>query len=196
MLLVVNPRVDNLLSTNQLQLLHDSNSLPSFFEITCGSLWEKSIVLSCLYTGMIMLDLQNAFDTVGHDILCNKLKVMGVRPTKWLQSCLTDRKQKVSANCTAFEVDRKVGDKLQETIGKWGICFHKQNKHSTFKHAFVALNCCMSRDLLHIFCLHVQISAVSIFFLAVATFWYIKHKKITGKQCIHVTNHLYHGFPS
>ena len=63
----------------------------------------------------------------------------------------------------AFEVDRKVGDKLQETIGKWGICVHKQNRHSAFKHAFVALNCCMSRDLLHIFCLHVQISAVSIF---------------------------------
>ena len=52
---------------------------------------------------MIMLDLQNAFDMVDHDILCNKLKVMGVRSTKWLQSCLTVRKQKVSANCTESE---------------------------------------------------------------------------------------------
>lgn len=26
-----------------------------------------------LYTGMVLLDLQKAFDTVSHDILCNKL---------------------------------------------------------------------------------------------------------------------------
>ena len=52
---------------------------------------------------MIMLDLQNAFDTVDHEILCNKLKVMGVRSTKWFQSYLTDRKQKVSVNGTKSE---------------------------------------------------------------------------------------------
>ena len=43
-----------------------------------------------LYTGMIMLDLQKAFDTDVHEILCNKLKVMGVRSIKWFQSYLTD----------------------------------------------------------------------------------------------------------
>jgi len=31
-----------------------------------------------LYTGMIMLDLQKAFDTVDHRILCNKLQSMGI----------------------------------------------------------------------------------------------------------------------
>lgn len=50
-----------------------------------------------------MLDLQKAFDTVDHEIVCNKLKVMGVRSTKWFQSYLTDRKQKVSANGTESE---------------------------------------------------------------------------------------------
>ena len=52
---------------------------------------------------MIMFDLQKAFDTVDHEFLCNKLKVMGVRSTKWLQSYLTDRKQKGSANGTESE---------------------------------------------------------------------------------------------
>jgi hypothetical protein len=50
-----------------------------------------------------MLDLQKAFDTVDHEILCNKLKVMGVRSTKWFQSYLTDRKQNVSAYGTESE---------------------------------------------------------------------------------------------
>ena len=31
-----------------------------------------------LYTGMIMLDLQNAFDTVDYSILCDKLRAMGI----------------------------------------------------------------------------------------------------------------------
>ena len=52
---------------------------------------------------MIMLDLQKAFDTVDHEILCNKQKVMDVRSIKWFQSYLTDRKQKVSANDTESE---------------------------------------------------------------------------------------------
>jgi hypothetical protein len=44
-----------------------------------------------LYTGMIMLDLQKAVDTVDHNILCSKLKVMGVQSVDWFESYLTDR---------------------------------------------------------------------------------------------------------
>jgi hypothetical protein len=43
-----------------------------------------------LYTGMIMLDLQKAFDTIGHNILCSKLNVMGVQSVDWFESYLTD----------------------------------------------------------------------------------------------------------
>jgi hypothetical protein len=49
---------------------------------------------------MIMLDLQKAFDTVNHYILCSKLQTMAVKSTKWFESYLTDRKQKVSVNGT------------------------------------------------------------------------------------------------
>ena len=32
------------------------------------------------YTGMVMIDLQNGFDTVDHDILLQKLKAFGFDP--------------------------------------------------------------------------------------------------------------------
>lgn len=60
----------------------------------------KSQTAQGLYTGMIMLDLQKAFDTVDHRILCKKLQTMGVLSIKWFESYLTDRQQKVSANGT------------------------------------------------------------------------------------------------
>ena len=47
---------------------------------------------------MDLLDLQKAFDTVAHDILCNKLKAMGVADTKWFHSYLTNRTQLVNVN--------------------------------------------------------------------------------------------------
>ena len=45
---------------------------------------------------MVLLDLQMAFDTVAHEILCNKLKAMGVTDTKWFYSYLTNRTQWVN----------------------------------------------------------------------------------------------------
>jgi len=52
------------------------------------------------YTGMIMLDLQKAFDTVDHKILLTKLGAMGVNNNsiKWFHSYLTSRTQFVEVN--------------------------------------------------------------------------------------------------
>ena len=50
------------------------------------------------FTGMVMLDLQKAFDTVNHDILCDKLKLMGLEPVEWFRSYLSDRNQVVNIN--------------------------------------------------------------------------------------------------
>merc|ERR1712033_103466 len=49
---------------------------------------------------MVLLDLQKAFDTVNHDILCNKLEAMGIDFTPWFKSYLGDRQQIVIANET------------------------------------------------------------------------------------------------
>ena len=53
-----------------------------------------------LYTGMLMLDPQKAFDTVDHDILCKKLKVMGIKSVDWFGSYLSNRNQIVNVNDT------------------------------------------------------------------------------------------------
>ena len=45
-----------------------------------------------------MIDLQKAFDTVDHQILCDKLEIMGVKNVKSFQSYLTGRKQLVNMN--------------------------------------------------------------------------------------------------
>ena len=55
------------------------------------------------YVGMVLLDLQKAFDTVDHEILCKKLEAMGINFTKWFKSYLGDRKQIVVANGTSSE---------------------------------------------------------------------------------------------
>ena len=50
------------------------------------------------YVGMVMLDLQKAFDTVNHTILCEKLELMGVGCVDWFASYLSNRNQIVTIN--------------------------------------------------------------------------------------------------
>lgn len=45
-----------------------------------------------------MLDFQKAFGTVNHDILCNKLKTMGVESVEWFSAYLTERTKCISVN--------------------------------------------------------------------------------------------------
>ena len=51
-----------------------------------------------LFTGLLLLDLQKAFDTVDHKILCRKLNAIGVLSIDWFKSYLTNRKQFVHIN--------------------------------------------------------------------------------------------------
>ena len=59
---------------------------------------------SGLYTGMVLLDIQKAFDSVHHSILCRKLKAMGVKSTGWFNSYLSNREQIVNVGGTDSEV--------------------------------------------------------------------------------------------
>ena len=53
-----------------------------------------------LYNGMLMLDLQKAFDTDDHDILCKKLKTMGNKSVVCFRFYLSHRNQIVHVNDT------------------------------------------------------------------------------------------------
>ena len=55
------------------------------------------------YVGMVLIDLQKAFDTVDHDILLEKLDAMGFNHNKWFESYLKGRKQMVVANDVSSE---------------------------------------------------------------------------------------------
>ena len=51
-----------------------------------------------LVTGMILVDLHKAFDTINHDMLLKKLSIIGFsgRTVKWFQSYLSNRKLAVN----------------------------------------------------------------------------------------------------
>ena len=59
------------------------------------------------YTGMVLLDLQKAFDTVNHKILLQKLNAIGLgrQSIKWFESYLTGRTQVVDIRSE----ERRVG---------------------------------------------------------------------------------------
>ena len=57
---------------------------------------------SGLYTGIIIIDLQKAFDTINHEILINKMEYLGFSKDAilWFKSYLSNRKIKVNLNKT------------------------------------------------------------------------------------------------
>ena len=60
----------------------------------------KSLLDSTNFVAGVFVDLEKVFDTVNHNILCDKLNYYGIRGSanKLLKSYLTNRKQYVSVN--------------------------------------------------------------------------------------------------
>lgn len=86
---------NNLLYTLQSGFRHVSSTDTCLIHLTDHI---KSQMSQGLYTGMALLDLQKAFDTVDHNILCEKLSSMGVISIKWFKSYLENRTQVVKVN--------------------------------------------------------------------------------------------------
>ena len=68
------------------------------------------------YTGMVILDLQKAFDTVNHKILLDKLRAMGVRriAVQWFKFYLSGREQLVN-----------IADILTRVLGMFHVVYLK-----------------------------------------------------------------------
>ena len=81
----------------------DTESLDYIFRDSCLSYLNNKITTgfeSGLFTGMILIDLQKAFDTINHDILIKKMTFLGFseETTNWFKSYLTNRKFIVHIN--------------------------------------------------------------------------------------------------
>ena len=57
----------------------------------------KDNVSKGLYVGTLLLDIQKAFDSVNHKILCENINAIGVDPG-WFMSYLSGRLQTVTLN--------------------------------------------------------------------------------------------------
>ena len=71
-----------------------------------------------LVAGMILIDLQKAFDAINHNILLNKLSVIGFSDNtiKWFQSYLSNRNFTVDLENSFSEVSKKSCDVPQGSI--------------------------------------------------------------------------------
>ena len=69
-------------------------------------------------TALILIDLQKAFDTINHDILLRKLRVIGFSDVivKWFQFCLSNRKFSVNLKSSFTEISSIMCGITQESI--------------------------------------------------------------------------------
>ena len=71
-----------------------------------------------LFTGMVLIDLQKAFDTIDHQILLKKMKYLGFSKNTitWFKSYLCERKFKISINTSYSSPASLLCDVLQRSI--------------------------------------------------------------------------------
>ena len=97
----VNKQLYEYLSSNNILFEFQSGFRSSYSTDTCLIYLQdyiRSQTAKGNYTGMILLDIQKAFDCVDHNLLCRKLEAMGLKSAAWFRSYLHNREQKVIVN--------------------------------------------------------------------------------------------------
>ena len=106
---VVLNQTEEFLSLNKVLYDYQSGFRKNHSTDTCPSFLNDKILKGFddgLVTGMILIDLQKAFDTINHDILLKKLSIIGFsdHTVKWFQSYLSNRKFTVNLENSFSEV--------------------------------------------------------------------------------------------
>ena len=104
---VVLDQTEEFLSLNKILYDYQSGFRKNHSTDTCLSFLNDKILKGfndALVTGMILIDLQKAFDTINHDILLKKLSIIGFpdHTVKWFQSYLSNRKFTVNLENSFF----------------------------------------------------------------------------------------------
>ena len=102
----VNTQLQNYLSQNKLLFQYQSGFRGNHSTDSCLIHLQDHIRSHTAlgeYTGMVLLDIQKAFDCVDHNILCAKLKALGIASARWFESYLSDRSQTVVINGVSSE---------------------------------------------------------------------------------------------
>ena len=106
--IIIHGQTQKFLDENNILYRYQSGFRKSFSTDSCLSYLNNKIATgfeSGLYTGMILIDLQKAFDTINHDVLINEMKHLGFseETTLWFKSYLSNRKFIVHINKATSE---------------------------------------------------------------------------------------------
>ena len=105
---VIHDQTQEFLDANKILYKFQSGFRKGYSTDSCLSYLNNKIATgfeSGLHTGMVLIDLQKAFDTINHEILINKMEFLGFSRsvTLWFKSYLSNRKFKVNLNQTFSE---------------------------------------------------------------------------------------------
>ena len=100
---VIHDQTQEFLDTNKIVFKFQSGFRKGYSTDSCLSYLNNKTAVgfeSGLHTGMILIDLQKAFDTINHVILIQKMECLGFSKgvTLWFRSYLSNRKLKVNLN--------------------------------------------------------------------------------------------------
>ena len=118
---VVHDQTQAFLDENKILDKFESGFRRNFSADSCLSYLSNKIASgfeSGLHTGMIVIDLQKASDTIDHEILINKLELLGFPKNLilWFKSYLSIRKFKVNLNKTFSEPGKLLCEVPQGSI--------------------------------------------------------------------------------
>ena len=91
---VIHDQMQTFLTNNSILYCYQSGFRKCHPTDTCLSYLNDKILkgVDCgMMTGLILIDLQKAFDTIDHEILLRKFVQFSTKPTMWFKSYLTKR---------------------------------------------------------------------------------------------------------